>query len=138
MVVLSIIGIIIGLILIAFFIQYSNAYSTRVYEYEIFNITNFVMSVLGYIAIYFGNEWYTQALKAHEDILNGELLIGIGTLLLYGVLYINIKRTAPFYGFLMSIVGGVLYLAATPLVFFAFLMALAYFSETKPVYTIND
>ena len=138
MLVLSIFGIIVSLILIALLIQYSNAYSTRVYKYEIFNVGNFMASVLGYMTIYFGNEWYTQALKVHEDLLNGELLMGSGAFLLYGVLYSNIERTAPFYGFVMSIVGGALYLAATPLVFFAFIVAVAFFSETKPVYNIND
>ncbi len=138
MLVLSIIGIIVGLIVIALFIQFSNEYSVRVYKYEIFNVGNFVLSVLGYIAIYFGNEWYIQELKVHGDILNGILLIVIGALLLFSVIYVNIKRTSPLYGFMMSVAEGILYLAATPLVFFVFIAVVAFFSETKPVYNIND
>ena len=138
MLVLSIIGIIVGLIVIALFIQFSNEYSVRVYKYEIFNVGNFVLSVLGYIAVYFGNEWYFQELKVHGDTLNGILLIVIGALLLFSVIYVNIKKTSLLYGFMMSIVEGILYLVVTPLVFFVFIAVVAFFSETKPVYNIND
>jgi len=135
MVVLSIIGIIITLILVA---QYSNEQSQRAYNYEIFNAGNFIISVLGYLAIYFGNGWYSDALKEHGDLLNGELLMGIGGLFLLGVVYINIKNTSLFYGLVMSVVTEIFYAAATPVVLLVLLMAAAFFAETKPVYNIND
>lgn len=138
MIVLSIIGIIIALILIALFIQASNAYSVKVYGYEIFNIGNFVISVLGYIAIYFGNEWYRDALKVQGDLLNGELLMAIGAILLVGVVYLNIKNSSLLYGLIMSVVTEIIYAAATPVVLLVLLMAMAFFAETKPVYNIND
>ena len=138
MVVLSIIGIIIALILIALFIQASNAHSVKVYGYEIFNAGNFIISVLGYLAIYFGNGWYSDALKEHGDLLNGELLMGIGGLFLLGVVYLNIKNTSLLYGLVMSFVMEILYAAATPVVLLVLLMAAAFFAETKPVYNIND
>jgi len=138
MVVLSIIGIIIALILIALFIQASNEHSVKKYGYEIFNAGNFIVSVVGYLAIYFGNEWYGNALKEQGDLLNGELLIGIGVLLLLGVVYLNIKNTSLIYGLVMSVVTEILYAVATPVVLFVLLMAAAFFAETKPVYNIND
>ena len=138
MVVLSIIGIIIALILVALFVQYSNKHSQRAYNYEIFNAGNFIVSVLGYLAIYFGNGWYSDALKEHGDLLNGELLMGIGGLFLLGVVYINIKNTSLFYGLVMSVVTEIFYAAATPVVLLVLLMAAAFFAETKPVYNIND
>jgi len=138
MVVLTIIGVIVGLIFLAYFIGASNKYSKKVYKYEIFNMGTFIISAIGFLAIYFGNSWYTTALKKHGDILNGELMIVIGTLLLLGVLYVNIKNTSFMYGLIMSVVAGIIYAAATPLIFFAFLLATAFFSETKPVYRIND
>ena len=138
MVVLSIIGIIIALILVALFVQYSNKQSQRAYNYEIFNAGNFIISVLGYLAIYFGNGWYSDALKEHGDLLNGELLMGIGGLFLLGVVYINIKNTSLFYGLVMSVVTEIFYAAATPVVLLVLLMAAAFFAETKPVYNIND
>jgi len=138
MVVLSIIGIIIALILVSLFIQASNEHSVKTYEYEIFNAGNFIVSVAGYLAIYFGNEWYSDALKEHGDLLNGELLMGIGVLFLLGVVYLNIKNTSLLYGLIMSFVMEILYAAATPVVLLVLLMAVAFFAETKPVYNIND
>ncbi len=138
MLVLSIIGIIIGLILLALFIQASNGYSVKVYGYEIFNTGNFTVSVLGYLAIYFGNSWYMDALKEHGDLLNGEILMAIGGVFLIGVVYLNIKNTSLIYGLVMSIVAEVVYAAATPFILLVLLMAGAFFAETKPVYNIND
>jgi len=138
MVVLSIIGIIIALILIVLFIQISNEHSVKAYGYEIFNTGNFIISVVGYLAIYFGNGWYSDALKKHGDLLNGELLMGFGILFLLGVIYLNIKNTTLVYGIVMSIISELIYAAATPVIFFALLLAGAFFAETKPVYNIND
>jgi vacuolar-type H+-ATPase subunit I/STV1 len=138
MTVLSIIAIIVALILVGLFVEHSNNYSMKVYGYEIFNAVNFTLSVLGYFAIYFGYNWYMDALKDHGDLLNGVLLMGIGTLLLLGTVYMNIKRTSLRYGLIMSIVTEILYAVATPIVFFALLLAVAFFSQTKPVYNIND
>ena len=138
MVVLSIIGIIIALILVALFVQYSNKQSQRAYNYEIFNAGNFIVSVLGYLAIYFGNGWYTDALKGQGDLLNGELLMAIGGVFLLGVVYLNIKNTSFLYGLVMSVVTEIFYAAATPVVLLVLLMTAAFFAETKPVYNIND
>jgi len=129
MVVLSIIGIIIVLILIAVFIQASNEYSVKLYGYEIFNVGNFFVAVLGYLLIYFWNGWYRDAIREQGDLLNGELLIGLVILFLLGVVYFNIKKT---------IISEIFYAVVTPVVFFALLMAAAFFAETKPVYNIND
>lgn len=138
MVVLSIIGIVIALILVVLFIKVSNAHSVKVYGYEIFNAGNFIVSVLGYLAIYFGNRWYSDALKEHGDLLNGELLMGIGGLFLLAVVYLNIKNTSLLYGLVMSFVMEILYAAVTPVVLFVLFMAVAFFAETKPVYNINN
>ena len=138
MVVLSIIGIIIALIVVALFVQYTNEYSQSKYSYEIFNVGNFVISVVAYFALYFGNGWYQDALRVDGDLLNGILVIAIGVIALCGVVYINIKNTSLYYGIIMSIVTEILYAIATPIVFFALLMAVAFFAETKPVYNIND
>ena len=138
MMVLSIIGIIIVLVLISLLIAYSNEYSSKVYGYEIFNSGNFIVSVLGYLAIYFGNDWYLEALKTGEDVLNGEVLTLVGIVFLLGVIITNVKRTSLFYGLVMSVVMEILYLAATPIVFFAVLIAMAFLSQTRPVYTINN
>ena len=138
MTVLTIIGVLIVLALLALSIQLANEHSTKVYGYEIFNIGNFILSVIAYLAIYFGNSWYMEALREQGDILNGVLLMGIGIIVLLWIIYNNIKKSSLVYGLTMSIITELLYAAATPLVFFAFIMAIAFFAQTKPVYNIND
>ena len=138
MTVLTIIGVLIVLALLALSIQLANEHSTKVYGYEIFNIGNFIVSVLAYLGIYFGNSWYMDALREQGDILNGVLLMGIGIIVLLWIIYNNIKKSSLIYGLTMSIVTELLYAAATPLVFFAFIMAIAFYSQAKPVYNMND
>ena len=138
MVVLSIIGVVIVLFIVYRFIQYSNRHSLKKYNYEIFNVGTFFLSVLGYVALFFGYSWYGDALQDHTDILNGELVIGIGILLLYSVIYFNVNRTSLFYGLIMSIVTGAFYLVATPFILAVIVMGVAYFSQTKPVFNVND
>ena len=64
--------------------------------------------------------------------------MGIGVILLSIIIYLNVKKTSLSYGLIMGFVAEILYLAATPLVFFAFIMMMAYFGQAKPVYNIND
>lgn len=135
--VLSIIGIIVGLILVASFVKYTNGYSQRVYNYEIFNKENFVISLLGYVAIYFGNYSYMEALKVHGDLLNGELLVVLGVLFFLAVLYRNIKFTSFLYGFGMTLVTELLYVAAVPVALFILFCIMMFLADTKPVYCVN-
>ena len=138
MVVLSIIGIIIALIVVALLVQFANEYSQSKYRYEIFNIKNFVFSVGAYFALYFGNNWYQEALTANGDILNGIIVMFIGLIVFCIVVYINIKSTSLYYGAIMSIVTEIFYAIAAPIIFFAIVIAVAFFAQTKPVYNIND
>jgi hypothetical protein len=114
-----------------------NSHSVERYGYEIFNVANFTLCVLGYTALFFGRSWYDDAIRLHEDILNGELLMGIGVLLLLLVAYLIIKRTSVVYGIVMSIVTGLFYAIATPFVVIALVVMVAYFSQTKPVINVN-
>ena len=138
MVVLSIIGVVIVLFIAYKFIQYSNIHSLKKYNYEIFNTMTFFWSVIGYLALFFGYSWYGDALQNHTDILNGELVFGIGVILLCSVVYVNVNRTSLFYGLLMSIVTGAFYLVATPFILAVIVIGVAYFSQTKPVFNVND
>ena len=137
MVVLTIIGIIVALIAAYIAIQFFNSYSMKKYKYEIFNTTTFAMSFVGYVAIFFGYDWYTSAITQHGDLLNGELLIAIGVIFLLSVVYLNITNTSLFYGIVMSIVVEIFYLVATPPLLIFILLGIAYFSETKPVINVN-
>jgi len=138
MVVLSIIGIVVVLIIAYAFIIFVNNHSLKKYNYEIFNAATFFWSFIGYLALFFGYDWYESALINHEDILNGELMLAIGAILLCSIIYYNISRTSLFYGLLMSIVTEAFYLIATPCVIFIIIIVVAYFSQTKPVFNVND
>jgi len=138
MLVLSIIAVIIVLVLVVLFIGYANSYSQKVYRYAIFNRFTFTLCVIAYLALYFGNKWYMSALKAGGDTLNGVLVMIIGASILLYVFEYNIKKTSIFYGVTMTFITGIVYAAATPVVFAFVLIAIAMLAETKPVYNIND
>ena len=136
MVVLSIVGIIVALIIAYMAIQAFNRHSMKKYKYEIFNSATFILSFLGYVAIFFGYDWYTSAVAEHGDLLNGELLMSIGIIFLLLVLFINIVNTSLFYGLIMRVVVELFYLVATPPLLIFIILGIAYFSETKPVISI--
>jgi len=138
MLVLSIIAVIIALVIVALFISYTNSYSQRVYGYDIFNSYTFVLCVIAYLSLYFGNKWYMSALEAGGDTLNGALVMIIGASILLYVFEYNIKKTSILYGVTMTFITGIVYAAATPVVLAFVLAAIAMLAETKPVYNIND
>ena len=138
MTVLAIIGALVALGLIIWFIKYSNEYSWSEYGYEIFNFEEFVGYVIGYGLLYFGYDWFKTAMQHQGDILNGILLMIIGGVILLAMVLNSIAHTSWRYGLLMSLVKGVLYALATPIVIIGILMVGAWLMETKPVIRLDD
>ncbi len=101
--VLAIIGILVVAFILFVIVQMVNNYSESKYKYEIFNWGNFTLSVVGYIMIFFGRDWYMKALERGGDILNGQLLMGIGVIVILIVVYSNIKNTSLVFGVLITI-----------------------------------
>ena len=137
MTVITIIGILVGLYLLFLFITSVNNYTYRVYKYDIFNKENYFTSVGAYALIFFGNNLYRDAVANSGDILNGQLLIGFGIMILVGVFAYNIKHTSLILGFILSLIQVVIYVPAAIVSLLILLVLIAYFSETKPVYNIN-
>ena len=135
--VLAVIGILVVVFILLVIVQMVNKYSESKYQYEIFNWGNFTLSVVGYIMIFFGNEWYIKALARGGDILNGQLLMGIGVIVILIVVYSNIKNTSLVFGVLITIFQQLLYIPLSVFAFLGVLLALAMASGTKPVYKIN-
>lgn len=138
MTVLIIIGILVSIYLVYLLVIKVNQYTIKKYDYEFFNMANYLISALAYVLLYFGYKWYMSALEKHGDMLNGQILIVIGVILLIGVIYINIKNTSPTVGISLSIVQAPIYSALAVVSVLAIAMAIAFFAETKPVYSIND
>jgi len=137
MIVISIIGILVGVFLLFVFISYINACSSRDYNYEFFNWGNYIISSIGFWMIYFGDKWYANALKNNSDILNGQLLVGIEISIIVVVVYFNIKQTTLLFGFAISLLQLMIYAGLAIVGLYALIIAIAFFANTKPVYNLN-
>lgn len=138
MLVVKIICFLVAMYLVFMLVVKINDYTRDKYRYDFFNMTNFTISAIGYGLLYFGYIWYMKALDKHGDVLNGQILIGIGIVLLLGVIYLNVKNTSLSAGVSLSIVQAPIYSVLSIIALFVLLASIAFFSETKPVYNIND
>ncbi len=137
MFVLLIIGICLVYVLLYLIIKRVNRYTSDRYNYDFFNIVNLSIISISYVLIFIGYKWYEKALKINSDLLNGQVLIGMGIIILFSVLYINIKRTKFIFGFLMSLVQMIFYIPISLIVLLIIFIVASFFANTRPVYKIN-
>jgi len=137
MTVLTIIGILAVLALIFVIIEYVNKYSMKHYRYEFFTWANLAVTAVGYVFIFFGHNWYVEALSKSGDILNGQILMGIGVVVVLSMLVNHIRRTSILFGTFFGVFQLILYVPASVVSFLAVIMLFAWAAETKPVYNIN-
>ncbi|MDQ7060932.1 MAG: hypothetical protein Q9M43_07230 [Sulfurimonas sp.] len=132
---------IIGFILLAYFIYSEvlevNRYTYKQYRYEFFNTQNFVITVIGYVLLFIGDMWYADALQVDADILNGQVLMALGAMLVIYVVYTNITNTTLFFGIVMSSLQLLLYIPLSVLSMFILVIVIGFAAETKPVYVVN-
>jgi len=126
---------VVGLILVL--VNKINVMSESRYGYTFFTWDNLVYTAVGYIFIFFGREWYTEALDKNGDILNGQILIAIGLIIIIALLYTHIKNTSLYFGMIVGVVQLILYLPASVVGFFAALIVMAWLADTKPVVNLN-
>lgn len=138
MLVIKLIGFILIALLIYWIMIEINRYSYKQYKYDFFNMQNFVSTAIGYILLYFGNRWYASALKSGGDLLNGQIIIGIGTLFIFYVVYLNIKKTSFIFGLFFTGFQLLLYIGLSFIAFLVLVIGAAALSETKPVYVLNN
>jgi len=138
MAVLTVAGFLVGMMALYIFIEYLNNFSMRSYGYGFFSVGHLAQVIIGYWIIYFGNNLYSKALKAGGDLLNGELLIAIGAVVVLIVVYKNFKAVP----FLVAVVlSGVQLALCLPLAvgaLFILIVGAAILAETKPVYVLNN
>ena len=137
MIVLGIILAIVVAVGVAVLIAKLDDIMSETYGYRFFTIEHFVMIFVAYLLIFFGHSWFVKALEASTDTLNGIVLMLIGAILIAVTFYRNIVNTSFAVGLSVSIVQLALYAVGSVFAFLALIMALAYFSDTKPVYTVN-
>ena len=137
MTVLYIIGFLAVVIALALIAIWINTFSIQKFNYEFFNWGNFIITALGYLGLWYGYDWFQEASATGGDILNGQILMGIGAVFATGMFLNNIKRT----NFIFGVVAGAYQLAIyVPLSIASallVLMAMAWAMNTKPVYNIN-
>ena len=138
MMVLKILGAIVLLIALYAIFTEMNNYSYRRYKYEFFSMAHLLQIIIGYWIIYFGNTLYLDALKHSGDVLNGELLMGIGVIVVAIVLYENFQAVPLSVALIFSAFELALCAPLAVAVLFIVIIAVAALAETKPVYVLNN
>lgn len=138
MFILSLIGLVVTAFLLYVFIEWFNAYTQEKAHYKFFTMEHSAAMVISYGLIFFGNGNMQSALRDHGDALNGALVIAIGVAILIGVIVNNFKKTPKKLALIGTVLQIILYV---PIAIGALIIAaamVAYFSQTKPVYSINS
>jgi len=137
MLILKILAALVALYVIYLIAVAINQFTQKRYKYLFLNQTTLITSLSGYGALFFGYSWYMNALDKHGDILNGQILVGIGALLLLWTIYSNIKNTDLIIGVIFTFIQQILYFvvaAAGALILF---LLFAAYAQAKPVYRID-
>lgn len=137
---MTVLGIIGGIVLVLFviwFVKKINLYSYKRFRYTFFNARNVFIVCGSYLLLFFGSEMYKTALEQSGDTLNGILLICFGMAGLFYTLFYNISRTNLDFGLFMSIIQYIIYIPITVIGVLTVIVLLAFFVNTRPVYHIN-
>jgi len=137
MTVLYIIGFIAVLITIFLVTAWLDGFSKRKYGYKFFTWGSLLATGIGYAMIYFGKRWLLEAIAENGDLLNGQILIGLGILLVLAVLIYHIRNTSLWFGLIIGVYQLLLYIPASIIGGYILLAAVAFAAQTKPVYNIN-
>jgi len=113
-------------------------YASRKYRYAFFTKENFVIAFVGNLLIYFGYQWYEDALKNAGDISNGSLLVLFGVVTLLFLIYRNIKESSFVLGFSVSLLQLILFGAVSVFAFIALILFIASFFNPRPYYGWDD
>lgn len=138
MTVLTILGFLIAAAAVFGFIGWFNGYTEKTVNYCFFTMEHTALMCIGYLMIFFGNSWMQEALDKNGDWLNGALIVAIGTIILIAVIINNFKKNPAKIAIQGSIAQIILYIPIAYVSIFLIMMALAFFSQIRPVYSINS
>lgn len=141
MLVLKILGIITGIIIIYTIIQKLNRKCIEKFDFPLYSRGMSIGYFISGLFLFFGWVWYNYALQEKKDILNGQILMGVGAAIAIFYIIISYYRTNIIYG---TIGAGI---NLTTLLFFTFIGGYLFIiyvifniillSSAKPVYVIN-
>jgi len=115
-----------------------DTYLYKTFKYNILKQEIYIVGAVGDTLFYIGYLWLSSALHQDGDILNGILLMVFGFVLMVLLLLINMQDTNWYIGLAVTLFQlGVSAVMAVSVIFIA-MMTVAWLSETKPVYKIND
>lgn len=138
MLILSLIGLLAAAFAVYTFILWFNQYTRIHAQYVFFTKEHSVAMVFSYALMFFGNSWMHTALLAHEDSMNGALLLTAGVLLFVGVIINNFLYAPKRYALIGSIAQIILYIPIAIGAVIIVAVVLAWASGTKPVYVVNN
>ena len=137
MLILKILAALVALYVIYLIAVALNQFTQKRYGYLFLNKKTLITSLSGYGALLFGYSWYMNALDKHGDILNGQILIGIGVVLLFWTIYSNIKNTGLLIGIIFTVIQQIIYLVVGAAGLFILFLLFAAYAQAKPVYRID-
>lgn len=137
MMVLTIIGLILAALIVYMFVVWFNGYTKAKVNYEFFSNEHTIGYVLGYLIVYIGNNLMKN--RWLDDPLNGAIIMGIGVVIIMMIMINNYVQTKnKFLALAGSIAQAVVYLPVAVVGFFVAIAIVAFFSQVKPVYSINS
>lgn len=125
--------IIIGLITMVISV---NEESLKRYGYEFFSYGNLAAVSIGYAMLYFGYIWLQKDIANNIYPLNGELLMGMGTIIVSLVLFVHVMNTSRAFGLGYGIIQLIIYIPVSVLAFITVIGLFAWLMDTRPVYRI--
>lgn len=128
----------IGMLLVGgaiyYIIEVFNAYTQKEAKYRFFTMEHTAAMVIAYGLLWIG---YSLT-KSSNDPLNGIILMIIGAVVLCFVMLNNFKMTPRRIALQGSAMQLVFYIPITMVIIPIVAMAIAFFAQTKPVYSINS
>lgn len=125
MTVLTILGLLGGIVVCLYLVGKINKYTQQRFHYLLFNKETLIIVAIAYALIYSGIRVYQSALSSDGDLLNGQLMVGIGFLFIVVDIWINIKHTSFWTGVFLSPVQLLFYVVAVALIVVLAFMAIA-------------
>jgi len=138
MLVLTIIGIVAVLGFLYWMITTLNSKVIEKFDHDFFDLGLFFLAFISNLLIYFGHDWYLDALAQQGDILNGMIIIGIGAVGLLLLIMVNIRQTNLIVGIIGSIIQLFLFAIGSLFGAIGLIVAGAALMGTRPVFVLND
>lgn len=138
MIILTLLGLLTASAVLYWFINWFNSYTYYTCDgYQFFTLKYSISIIFAYAMIVIGYGIYKAALLHHGDLLNGQLMIGIGGMILFLIIHTNFEKVPRKMAIIGTLTQLILYIPIAVCALIVLFAMAAYLSETKPVYRIN-